>query len=225
VASSQAPTTRTPKGEHTRQTIQRAALALFSKRGYRDTTLRDIARRARTSVGLTYRYFPSKEAIVLAVYEDLAQAVEAKAVELPSGTLGARFEAILEMKLSMLAPHREAFGALVGPALDPASEVSVAGHKSTSVRARMLRVFENVVEGATDAPSTVPRDDLVAALYVIHLVVLLAWTHDRHKGAPRVRELLADIHSALDASGPLFALPPVREGLKRITAFVRAMLF
>ena len=47
-----------------------AALALFAERGYHGTCVPDIAQRAGVAVGTIYRHFPTKEALVNAVYLD-----------------------------------------------------------------------------------------------------------------------------------------------------------
>ena len=47
--------------------ILKAADQLFATRGYTETTIGDIARRARLAVGTLYNYFPSKPEIALAV--------------------------------------------------------------------------------------------------------------------------------------------------------------
>ena len=46
-------------------------MRLIAERGYDATTLRDVAERAGVSAGLLYRYFPSKRAVVLALYDEL----------------------------------------------------------------------------------------------------------------------------------------------------------
>jgi AcrR family transcriptional regulator len=63
---------RTPKGTMTQQRILDAALALFASKGYEATTMRDIAAAADCSLGLTYRYFASKEDLILELYRWLA---------------------------------------------------------------------------------------------------------------------------------------------------------
>src|ERR671935_1437796 len=55
--------------EETRRQILETALALFRERGFEETTIRDIARRAGLSLGAAYYYFKSKEAIVGAYYD------------------------------------------------------------------------------------------------------------------------------------------------------------
>jgi AcrR family transcriptional regulator len=54
---------RAKRSEHTRRLVLDAALELFSHRGYRATTMRDIADAAAVSTGNVYHHFPDKEAI------------------------------------------------------------------------------------------------------------------------------------------------------------------
>ncbi len=49
-----------------------AALRVFSRRGYRDASVDDIADESRTSKGGVYFHFPGKEAIFLALLERTA---------------------------------------------------------------------------------------------------------------------------------------------------------
>jgi AcrR family transcriptional regulator len=49
----------------TRQAIQKAALELFAERGYRDTTISDIAERADVAPRTVTVHFPAKEELLL----------------------------------------------------------------------------------------------------------------------------------------------------------------
>ena len=51
------------RSERSRAQILRGALKLFSKQGYRATSMRDIARVAKVSTGNVYHQFPDKETI------------------------------------------------------------------------------------------------------------------------------------------------------------------
>jgi AcrR family transcriptional regulator len=62
----------TPTRDTRRKEIIAAALDLFSRKGYRGTTMPDIAQVAGISTGLIYYIFPSKEDILLACCEDTA---------------------------------------------------------------------------------------------------------------------------------------------------------
>lgn len=57
-----------------RRTIQDASLRLFTAQGYEQTTVEQIAEAAETSTTTFYRYFPSKEDVVL--IDDVDEAIE-----------------------------------------------------------------------------------------------------------------------------------------------------
>ncbi|HET8773609.1 MAG TPA: TetR/AcrR family transcriptional regulator [Thermoanaerobaculia bacterium] len=54
---------REEKSERSRRAVLEAALHLFSHQGYRGTTMREIADRAKLSTGNVYHHFPDKERI------------------------------------------------------------------------------------------------------------------------------------------------------------------
>ncbi len=62
----------TDKGIKSRENIQNAALRLFAKKGYKETTMRDIAREAKVTPGLYYRYFRSKDDLLKAIIKSHA---------------------------------------------------------------------------------------------------------------------------------------------------------
>src|SRR5207245_6593641 len=66
------PSGQTAQGAAARDRLYSTAMRLIAERGYEATTLRDIARQANVSVGLLYRYFPSKQAVILAFSDELS---------------------------------------------------------------------------------------------------------------------------------------------------------
>ena len=99
------------EGEATRRLLYNTAIALIEERGYEATPLRDVAARAGVSVGLLYRYFPSKRAIVLELYDRLSEDY-AREADLPSGRWRDRTMAAPETSLRVLRPHRITLRAL-----------------------------------------------------------------------------------------------------------------
>src|SRR3954451_18044441 len=73
---------KTAKRDATRENILTSALKLFREKGFEPTTMRDIAKAAGLSLGASYYYFKTKEAIVMAYY-DRVQA-EPTALALPA---------------------------------------------------------------------------------------------------------------------------------------------
>ena len=213
-------TVATSKGQRTRERILEAALGLFADKGYEATTMRDIAAAAGCSLGLAYRYFDRKEDLVLALYARLARDLEEAARDLPRGTMGERFERAMRLKLGLLRPYREAFGALFGAALTPHSGVAVLGPHTADVREQVGRVFELVVSGATDAPRERQVRQLARVLYVAHLGLLLYWLHDRSPDERATGEALAFARATLGLARPLLALPPRSRILARLAGVI-----
>jgi AcrR family transcriptional regulator len=61
---------REEKSERSQRAVLDAALYLFSHQGYRATAVREIAERARLSIGNVYHHFPDKEAIFRALIDE-----------------------------------------------------------------------------------------------------------------------------------------------------------
>jgi AcrR family transcriptional regulator len=67
---------REEKSERSRRAVLDAALHLFAEQGYRATTMREIADRAKVSTGNVYHHFPDKETIfrdLLGEYFEVAE--------------------------------------------------------------------------------------------------------------------------------------------------------
>jgi AcrR family transcriptional regulator len=74
---------QTPRSAKVRATakarILRAARKLFSERGYDRTTMQDIVREAKTSIGNAYFYFSNKEVLLASMLEESARTTWARA--------------------------------------------------------------------------------------------------------------------------------------------------
>jgi len=57
-----------------RERVLRSARDLFLRDGVDGASLREIARAARTSIGMVYYYFPTKDELLLAIVEDVYEA-------------------------------------------------------------------------------------------------------------------------------------------------------
>ena len=212
-------------GLATRESLYAVAVELITERGYEETTLRDIALRAGVSPGLLYRYFPSKRAVVLDLYERLSSDYAARAVSLPAGSWTERFLYALRTSLAVLSPHREALASLL-PVLVGDQEEGVLAPASAACRRSVEAVFEEAVAGARNAPGK-PEDAaaLGRLLYLGHLGGLLFWLLDRSPGQRATQSVLAGARRAL----PLFALAMrlgrVRSLVRDLDAQVEAGLF
>jgi AcrR family transcriptional regulator len=68
--------TQGEKSERSRAAILQAALRLFSKQGYRGTSIREIATEASLSTGNVYHHFPDKEALFTTLLDQYWEAID-----------------------------------------------------------------------------------------------------------------------------------------------------
>ena len=64
------------------QRLLSAAMAAFTEQGADDASLEEIARRAGVGIGTLYRHFPTRGALLEAVYRDQVEALRSRADEL-----------------------------------------------------------------------------------------------------------------------------------------------
>jgi AcrR family transcriptional regulator len=82
---------REERSERSRRQVLDAALELFSHRGYRATTVREIADEAGVSTGNVYHHFPDKEALFRTLLDEFWRITESKRYPYTRALLGGRF--------------------------------------------------------------------------------------------------------------------------------------
>jgi AcrR family transcriptional regulator len=215
---------RTRKGELTRQRILESALFLFGSRGYEETSMREIAAEVGSSPGLTYRYFRSKEELVLGLYQNLCVELEEYAHELAPGSLSERFHAMVARQLELMVPHRAALSALFGVTLNSRSSAGVFSEDTVDIRRHGRKTYLEIILGAKDAPKKSQCEDLATVLYGIHLAMVLFWLIDESKQAGRSRLFLTFVQDMLKLIQPVLWLPPISQALARLAAIVGPLL-
>jgi AcrR family transcriptional regulator len=190
------------KSDATRRHLLERALELFQKRGVEATTMRDIAKAAGMSLGAAYYYFPSKEAIVFAFYEENQEAAER--VEL-TGTLRDQIAAILHAKLHDIHDQRHMLGSIVQRLIDPGDPLSAFSAQTTAIRERALEVFARPLRAA-GLPDEAVRV-LAHALWMFQLAVMLVYIKDETPGQKRTHGLVDDACDMLAPLVPLLSTP------------------
>src|SRR5262249_32548666 len=197
------------QGVAARVLLYETAIRMISERGYEATTLREIARDAHVSVGLLYRYFPSKQAVIIALYDELSRDFSRQAATMKPGKWRDRFLFALETSLRALQPHRTTLRALI-PVLIGDPDDGVFAEGTTFSRLRVQQVFEDAVAGAGDTPKAAIAGALGRLLYLVHLAVLLWWLLDKTP-KQRATEALVSLTAQLLPSAALtLRLAPVR---------------
>ena len=218
------PAGQTAQGAAARARLYATAVRLIAKRGYEATTLRDIANEAGVSVGLLYRYFPSKRAVVMALYDELSLAYERQAVDMPAGRWRGRFTFALETSLDVLKPHRTALRALT-PILVGDPDDGIFSASTAFSRVRVQKVFEQAVARSTDTPAQPLADALGRLLYLVHLAVLLWWLLDKSSNQRATMALVSLIQQLLPSAALALRAPPVKRFVLAVDELVRDALF
>jgi AcrR family transcriptional regulator len=218
------PAGMTAQGTAARDRLYATALDLIAAKGYEATTLRDIAKAAGVSVGLLYRYFPSKQAVVVALYDALSSEYARQAAELPAGRWRDRFVFALSTSVGVLRPHRVPLRALT-PVLVGDPDQGIFSAASAFSRLRVQGIFEAAVAGASDAPTGALAGALGRILYLVHLAVLLWWLLDRSPGQRATDALIALTAQLLPSASLALRLPPVRRYVASVDALLCESLF
>jgi AcrR family transcriptional regulator len=177
-------------GEKTRAAILQAALDLFRDRGFDVTTMRDIAKAAKVATGAPYYYFPSKEAIVAAYYEQVQRLHAEKVREELRGKSGLRerLGVVLHSKLEILKDDRKFLGALFRYTGDPDHPLSVFGKGTQDQRIHSIAIFKEALGGTNISEEL--RQLLPSALWLGHLGMILFLIYDETEGQLRTRKLV-----------------------------------
>jgi AcrR family transcriptional regulator len=186
--------------------------------------LRDIAREADVSVGLLYRYFPSKQAVVIALYDELSADYARQAAVMPAGKWRDRFVFALNTSLRVLEPHRVALRALT-PVLVGDPDEAIFSASTAFSRLRVQQVFEEAVAGSSDAPRPPLAAALGRLLYLVHLAVLLWWLLDKSANQRATAALVSLTTQLLPSVALTLRVPVVRRFVISVDALVRDALF
>lgn len=215
---------RTEKGAATRDALYAVAVRMFTERGLDGTRLRDIAVEAGVSVGLLYRYFPSKEAVVMALYDDLSKDfAERAAREVGPGRWWDRTWRTLELTLQTLRPHRAVLRAALGVMLtDP--EVGMFAPGGAAMRARVQGAYVQAVRGASDAPSSGELADAIGRLNdLLQLAVIQGYLLDRSPDQRATSGLLAIFRGLGPLVTALMWLPGVPSRMRAMDAVLQEL--
>jgi len=211
---------RSSKSEATRERILETALALFATQGFANTTMREIAKEANCSLGLAYRYFDTKDAMVLALYERLVVDFAEEVRALPSGPLAQRWAAATRGDIARLEPHRGALMGLTSAGLTPGRTTQVLGGSTVAIRRSMLTLFLNLVTGAKDAPKSEYAEALSVLFYALHLLLVFFWLQDPTPHQKTTHALIDFGEEMLGHLRLLLRLPWAGSALTRLAAIL-----
>lgn len=171
-----------------RRRVLDAALRLAERGGFEAVQMRDVATEANVALGTVYRYFTSKERLLL---EAMVEEIEALAEQLESrppvgDTPAARVIDVLSRGTASLQRHPEVTAAMV-------RAQGAAARDEADVVRRIGKIMTRIITGAMHEGPASPRDLAVArTLQQVWLSALIGWVGGVDD-APRV---IADLEAA-----------------------------
>ena len=164
-----------------------AASAAFVEHGADDVSLEEIARRAGVGIGTLYRHFPTRQALLEAVYRDQVEALRARADELiatkpPAEALASWLRDLLDfgrtkrmLTTALLTTHNKD------------SELMSSG--SRMVRGAATDILTGAQEAGVARADANPAD----LMRLVHAISLTAeWAADDSEQADRLLALVLD---------------------------------
>jgi AcrR family transcriptional regulator len=182
--------TTAKKSEETRTRILEAALALFRKRGFEKTTMREIAQESGVALGAAYYYFDSKDALVMGFYERAQQELDPLLEDALAKTQGLeeRLRAVIDVKLRYFAPNRKLMGALSAH-IDPQHPLSPFSEETRAIRERDIAFLSAAVDGSKTRIPDDLKTDLPRVLWLYQMGLLLFWVYDSSPAQTRTKQL------------------------------------
>lgn len=208
------------KSSETRASILGGAIGLFRERGFDQTTMRDVADAAEVAIGAAYYYFPGKEAIVQAYYDDVQkQHAERVASALEQGRydLEERLRIAFHAKFQILAQDRKILGALFRYTAEPGHPLSAFGPATRAAREESIRVFATAA-GKEKLPEDI-AEMLPTMLWALHMGVMLYFIYDDSVGQARTHKLIDGVIRMIARILSLARLPimkPLRGSLASV---------
>ena len=182
----------TSRAEDTRRKIYEAAMQMFREKGFEETTMRDIAAKAGVALGGAYYYYSSKDAIVLAFYREMQET----STPLVGGALAEkkklkeRIRAVLDQRLTLLAPNRKFCAALFRHAPDGADPLSPFSEESRLIRDAAVEQMRVAIEGGDVKIPADLKPRLPYLLWLYQMALIMFWLYDRSPNQERTQRLL-----------------------------------
>ena len=162
----------------TRDRILQAALQIFAQKGYHRALVDDIVHASGTSKGAVYHHFPNKEALFLALVDELSARLAESIAEAIAGAHGAlgKVEAALRAGLLTFAQHKDLARILL---LESVSLGAAYEAKRAEVHGRFADLIRGYLDEAVSEGAIAPLDTRVATLAWLGAVneLVIQWLH------------------------------------------------
>ncbi len=177
--------------ERTRKRIRDRALKLFQRKGFAQTTTRDIAAKAGIAAGTLFNYFSTKEALAITIISDCLEEAKADFQKLLRGdeSLDEALFAHVATGLRHLRPHRGYIGDVLENTLSPFRKPSAA-EETEQLRLNHLEMVSELISSHGSPRTTEPSLVVMHLYWTFFLGVLAYWATDKSRNQEDTLALL-----------------------------------
>lgn len=149
-------------GSETKERIENAALTLFVKRGIAETSIRQIAKTAKVSLGAMYNHYKSKDELAEVLFAELFHRIGAELERLADGKgpFPARLKALVAHVFDSVARDEAAVTYLIRTRQDYMRRVRPGGGNP-------FLAFRNLIARAVEGNEIPKQDATVAAAMLV----------------------------------------------------------
>ncbi len=215
----------TPRAEETRRKIYDAALQLFREKGFEETTMRDVAQEAGVALGAAYYYFSSKEAFVLAFYDEMQQGSHEAILQAMQQhkKMKDRVRCVLEKRLELLEPNRKFCDALFRHAPNSQDPLSPFSEETRPIREQSIEHLRLALEGGDTKVPPDMQKRLPYLLWLYQMAVILFWLYDRSPGQQRTQQLIEKSLGLIVTMLRISSLPLMKPVRKMVLELVETL--
>lgn len=182
----------TPKQSDRRRRVIEAAISLATKGGYEAVQMRDVAAEARVALGTLYRYFPSKDQLLVAALNEWAEDLRDKQRARPQkgATKADRVAGVLRGTVRAMERQPKLSAAFVTALGSLDAEEPGSIERAAQVYLTMSEMIGQAMNG-----DTVPdQDQLMRVLGQVWFAVLTFWVRGWSQGIQMADDLDAAAH-------------------------------
>ena len=182
----------TPKQSDRRRRVIQAAIALANKGGYDAVQMRDVAAEARVALGTLYRYFPSKDQLLVAALNEWAEDMRDKLRARPprGATKADRVATVLRSTVRALEKQPKLSSAFVSALSSMNAEEPGSIERAAQVYGTMAEIIDVALNGDKGAD----HETLMRVIGQMWFAVLVFWARGWSGGNEMADDLDAAAH-------------------------------
>jgi AcrR family transcriptional regulator len=180
------------KADLTKDRLMTLALKEFKKRGFDETSMRDLAEAAELSPGAFYYHFKSKDDVVQAFYEQTFETFLSGAADIFTSTtvFEKRLARTLQLRIETFRDSRELIIALSRAAVDPRSPLSPFGDGQKEIREKTIALFQELIATSDLKADKKLTPYLPTLLWMYLMGAIFFWVFDESAKQKKTEQLI-----------------------------------